>query len=245
MWPPSITASRSDIVSASSWSWVTYTNVMPTSSLQRGQVVLQLLAQLGVERAERLVEQQHRRLQDQRPGQRHALLLAARQLRRPPLLEPAEAHELDRPPDAALALGASEPVAVAPPPQAVGDVVGDAEVREQRVRLEHRVDRPAVRAACRRGRRRRGGCCPLGRLLEAADHPQRRGLAAARRPEQREELTGLDHEVDVVDGDEIAELLAQRGELDPTAVTSGRRDLVRLVIDARLADAVAEAQSTD
>ena len=38
-------------------------------------------------------------------------------------------------------------------------------------------------------------------------------------PEQREELAGLDHEVDVVDGDEIAELLAQCDELDPTAVT--------------------------
>ena len=59
---------------------------------------------------------------------------------------------------------------------------------------------------------------PAGRLFEAADHPQRRGLAAARGAEEREELTGFDHQVDVVDGDEIAELLAQRGELDPTAM---------------------------
>ena len=59
---------------------------------------------------------------------------------------------------------------------------------------------------------------PLGRLFEAADHAQRRGLAAARRSEQREELARLDHEVDVVDGDEVAELLAQRDELDPAAI---------------------------
>ena len=35
---------------------------------------------LGVERRERLVEQQHRGLDRQCPGQRHALLLAAREL---------------------------------------------------------------------------------------------------------------------------------------------------------------------
>jgi hypothetical protein len=37
-------------------------------------------------------------------------------------------------------------------------------------------------------------------VLEAGDHPQRRGLAAARRPEQRDELTGLGLQVDAVDG---------------------------------------------
>ena len=41
----------------------------------------QLDADLGVERAERLVEQQHLGLVGQRPGQRHPLLLAARELR--------------------------------------------------------------------------------------------------------------------------------------------------------------------
>ena len=41
------------------------------------QLDLHLLAQLEVERAQRLVEQQHRRPVHQRPRQRHALLLAA------------------------------------------------------------------------------------------------------------------------------------------------------------------------
>ena len=41
-----------------------------------------LLAQLGIERRQRLVEQQHVRLQHQRPRQCHALPLAARKLRR-------------------------------------------------------------------------------------------------------------------------------------------------------------------
>ncbi len=44
------------------------------------QLLLHLLAQLQVERAQRLVEQQHLRLVDQRAGQRHALALAAGKL---------------------------------------------------------------------------------------------------------------------------------------------------------------------
>jgi hypothetical protein len=41
-----------------------------------------LLAQLQVERAERLVEEQHRGVVDERAGQRDALLLAAGELAR-------------------------------------------------------------------------------------------------------------------------------------------------------------------
>ena len=50
--------------------------------VQPAQPVAQLLADLGVERAERLVEQQHRRLDRERAGQRHPLPLAAGELRR-------------------------------------------------------------------------------------------------------------------------------------------------------------------
>ena len=48
--------------------------------LQLLQLELHLLAQLAVERAERLVAQQHARLDHQRARERHALLLAAREL---------------------------------------------------------------------------------------------------------------------------------------------------------------------
>ena len=50
--------------------------------LQPPQLAAHLQAQELVERRQRLVEQQHARLGDQRPRQRHALLLAAGQLRR-------------------------------------------------------------------------------------------------------------------------------------------------------------------
>ena len=91
-----MTAMRSDIASASSWSCVTYRNVMPDLALDPLQLDLHLLAQLQVERAERLVEQQHGRAVDERARERDALLLAAGELARPRLLAPAQLDELER-----------------------------------------------------------------------------------------------------------------------------------------------------
>ena len=45
---------------------------------------------------------------------------------------------------------------------------------------------------------------PSRRILEAGEHAQQRGLAAARGPEQGEELAFGDVEVGVVDGDDGA-----------------------------------------
>ena len=55
---------------------------------------------------------------------------------------------------------------------------------------------------------------PARRALEAGDHPQRRRLPAAGRAEQREELARRHVEVDAVDRDVVAELLAQLLEPD-------------------------------
>ena len=62
--------------------------------------------------------------------------------------------------------------------ETIGDVVGNGEMRQQRIVLEHHVDRPAIG---------RHPVHPLaveedisrGRLLEAGHHAQGRGLAAA------------------------------------------------------------------
>ena len=62
---------------ASSWSWVTWMNVMPTLVLDTLELELHLLAKFQVERAERLVEEEDARAVDERTGQRHTLLLAA------------------------------------------------------------------------------------------------------------------------------------------------------------------------
>ena len=91
--PAFMTAMVSAMVMASSWSCVTCTNVMPDLGLDPLELDLHLPAQLEVERAERLVEQQHRRPVDDGPGQRDPLLLAAGELGR---LAPGQVAQLDQ-----------------------------------------------------------------------------------------------------------------------------------------------------
>ena len=59
-------------------------------------MLAQVLAHLGVERAERLVEEQHARLDGERAGERDALALAARQLRGIALLEARKLHHVEQ-----------------------------------------------------------------------------------------------------------------------------------------------------
>ena len=54
----------------------------------------------------------------------------------------------------------------------------------------------------------------LGDLLEAGDHAQRGGLAATGWPDQDHELAIVDLKVEVVDGDDFAELLPDPVERD-------------------------------
>ena len=85
----------------------------------------------------------------------------------------------------------------------VAEVLAHRHVRVERVALE---DHRHVAGA-----RRQIGHVALtdrdrspGRLLEAGDHPQQRRLAAARRPDEHEELAAADGQRDVVDGDHSA-----------------------------------------
>ena len=105
------------------------------------QLGLHLLAELEVERAERLVEQEHLRAVDDRAGERDPLALAAGELRRLAAAEPAEPHELERLGGALRRARRSD----AFDPQPVGDVLADGHVREERVVLEDGVHVPRVR----------------------------------------------------------------------------------------------------
>src|SRR5262249_20298204 len=103
--------------------------------------------------------------------------------------------------------------------QAKRDILEDREVREERVALENRVYVALV------GRRAADLAVPEidpagGRLLEAADHPERRRLAAARGAEQREKAAALDPGREVVDSDDVVEGLGDAVEPD-----AGRSDL--------------------
>ena len=98
-------------------------------------------------------------------------------------------------------------------PQAEGDVLEDRHVREQRVALEDRVDRPLERL-------RGVTSLPPMRMRPAVgssrpgDESQRRRLAAARRAEQGEERPGGDREVEILDGGESGEPLGDADELE-------------------------------
>jgi hypothetical protein len=181
----------------------------PDRLLERLQLDLEGLAQLGVEGAQGLVQQQHRRVEDQRPGQRDPLLLAAGQLGRPPPLQPLQLDQDQGLGDPPLGLGLAHVLEAQPE----GDVVGHVQEREQGVALEHRVDLALVR---------RGAGhvdpveqdAPLGGLLEPGDQPQGGRLAAARRAEQGEELAAGHVQVDAVHGGDVLEPLDQPDQPD-------------------------------
>ena len=164
--------------------------------LEQLELELHLFAQLPVERAERLVEQQHGGAVDEGARERDALLLAAGELRGLAVGEAAHLHQVERLRHALADLGLGRAALL----QAVGDVLGDAHVREERVRLEHGVDVAAVRRCAEHDLSRDADVAGV-RLLEAGDHAQGRRLAAAGRPEQRDELARLDRERQVVDGE--------------------------------------------
>ena len=130
------------------------------------QLELHLLAQLEVEGTERLVEEKHARPVHERPRERDPLLLPARELPRLAPLEPGKADELERFDDAAAEIA----LVHAATPETEGDVLEDREVREERIRLEDGVHVALVRRQWRNVDAAELDA-PLGRLLEAADHP--------------------------------------------------------------------------
>ena len=167
----------------------------PDLRLDALELDLELAAELEVQGAERLVEQQHVRAVGERAGERHPLLLAAGELVGLALLECLEPDQRQGVADAPSHLVLGHALALGPE----GDVVADRQVRKQRVVLEHHVHGPLVGwlaghvAVAQQDAAAR-------RQLEAADHPQGRRLAAARWAQEREELAGGHLEGHVVDG---------------------------------------------
>jgi hypothetical protein len=181
----------------------------PDLLLQLGQLEAHGLAQFGVERRERLVEQQDLRLFHQRPRERNTLALAARQLIRHARGKVSELYEVER------FLHAPVPFRLrhAFDLETVGDVVGDRHMRKDGIGLEHHVHRALV------GRDVSHVLAvdqdpALGRHLEAGQHAQQCRLAAARWPEQGEELSRLDVEADIVHPDRGAPPLRNVAEAD-------------------------------
>src|SRR6476659_4417277 len=193
--PSLMTAMRSDIVSASSWSCVTKTNVMPTSRWMRLSSTCIALRSLRSNAAS-----------GSSSSSTEGRLTSAR----------ARATRCRWPPDNALGLSLSRPVSwtsssISPTRRVVSvfptlrrrspnaTFLPDRQVVEERVALEDGVDVAPVR-------RQVGDVLAvqrhfaIARVDEAADHPQCRGLTAPGRAEQREELARRDVEVQLPDG---------------------------------------------
>src|SRR5688572_22540648 len=169
----------------------------------------EFLADLRVEGAERLVEQQHFRPVRERPRHGHALLLAARQFAGHALLHAVERDQFQQ----LVAAFAAFSRAHAPDAQRKFHVVRDRHVAEQRVVLEHEADAAVAR-------RHPGDVAPVQRdaamvgFDQAGDRAQERALAAAARAEQDQELALLDRERHVVDDRQSLVPLGDLVEID-------------------------------
>ncbi len=159
----------------------------PELVLNALQLELHLLSQLEIEGAERLVQEERGGPVDQRARECDALLLPARELSGFALLQSLEPDDAEHLLDALLLLPLRHPLE----PECEGNVVEDRHVWEEGVVLEDHVHVATVR----------GGVGHIGppqenasfvRQLETRDHAERRGLAAAARAEEREELAFLD-----------------------------------------------------
>ena len=147
---------------------------------------LHVLAELQVEGAQGLVQKQYLGPVDKGPGDGHPLLLAAGELVRPPVLKALEADGLQhlQHPLADLLLGDLDGlfrvvgVRALLHPEAEGHVLKNVQVREEGVLLEDGVDLPLVGRNVIDPHTVEEHVAAGGRR-EAADDPQRRGLAAA------------------------------------------------------------------
>ena len=167
-------------------------------------------------------EEEQLRPDGQRAGDRDPLLLAARERAHRALGEGRHLHEREEARDGRADLGAGVPAG----PKAEGDVLGDAEMGEERVVLEHDADVAPVR-------RQAGDVAPVERHAaavgreETGHDPEQRGLAAARGAEQRDELARPHGEVDAAQHGRRAEALlgtrdVQEGGLRHGGGSTGR-----------------------
>jgi hypothetical protein len=175
-------------------------------ALQCRDLAAGLDPELRVEVGQRLVHEEDLRRADDRPAHRHTLALATRQrlgLAVEVLLEVEDLGGFPHP-LGDLVLGLAGDL------QGEAHVVGDAHVRVERVVLEHHRDVAVLR-------RQVGDVAVADAdrtavdVLQAGEHPERGGLAAAGRADEDEELAVADLDVECVD----------RGALGPGEQTGG------------------------
>ncbi|GAB4000120.1 hypothetical protein GCM10029992_31040 [Glycomyces albus] len=177
-------------------------------ALQVEELVLHVLADERVERAERLVHQQDLGVGRQGAGQADALLHAARELHGQLVLLTAQADHLDRLAGPVLTLGPGQALDL----EAEGHVVDHGAVRQEREVLEDHADLVAAQLAQGLGGQPAevdavDPDVPGGRLDQVVEHADEGRLAGTGQAHDHEDLPGGDLEV-VVD-DRSGDLLGQ------------------------------------
>src|SRR5207245_873280 len=164
----------------------------PDLLLEALDLAAHLVPQPGVEIRERLVQQKDVRPLHERARERDALLLATGELRGSAIEQCVDLDERGGLAHAPLALFLAHGTAKL---EREADVLGDRHVRVQRVALEDHadpaflweevIDTPVAEEDL-----------SARRTVDASDHEQGRGLPAAGRPEERDELARADLEVE-------------------------------------------------
>ena len=173
-------------------------------------------AKARVEVRERLVEKQNIGFEDQRTGQRDALLLPAGHLGRQAVAEALEAH------GGQCFLGFLVGVGLrhAAGNQPEGHVLAHTHVRKQRVGLEHHGD--VALAGGKVGHVASADHDPPFRgTLQPGDHAQQGRLAAAGGSKQRDERARRDHKVERLDRRHLAVAFCDPREADFRARLGG------------------------
>ena len=170
-----------------------------------------MLAQGGVQRCQRLIQQNGPGPHRQRTGERHPLALAAGQLVDGAMSQGIDAHHLQHLAGAGEALGLGH----APHPQAIGHVLHHRHVGEQGIGLEHHTHIALLNGLC-------GDvlgieahhAAGIGRL-QPGDNAQGGGLAAAGGAKQHHGLAGGNGQIHRLQGARaIGEGLAATAERD-------------------------------
>ena len=176
--------------------------------VQLPQPAAQLLAHLGVEGAERLVQQQHLGLHRQGARQGDPLTLTTGELGRIASSHVTELHQIQQLLDPGSDAGFIRPIGTRLDPQAEGHVLEHRHVPEQGIVLEHETDVALAHVEIRGILAADDDVAAVG-LLQPGDDPQQCGLAAAGGAEQRHQFTVVKIEVDVGQGRVLIEMLVE------------------------------------
>ena len=210
-----ITTIRVDRNTASGIEWVTNTTVLPVSAHRRQQLCVELVAHDLVQRSERLVHEQQLRIERQRASDRGPLLHTARELPGVLVLEALQVDHLQPARRALAPLRRRQAHHL----ERQHHVALDRAPREQRRRLEHVAVLPAEPRLL--GADAVDPDRARARPLQIGDDPQQRGLAAAGRADQRDEVAVEDGKVDL--GQRVDRAVSGgEGERNPVHRNHGR-----------------------